>query len=103
MEWKPITLEELSLEISKAESEMNLELFNLWNKVKTTPCKWAEREMGNEGSGFWVIAEYKDLVLYYNDIEDGFNISHFEKHGEIDEYHVEQDELYFAILKLLKL
>lgn len=103
MNWDPITLEELSLEISKGEKEMSPENFQFWNEIKFTPTKWTEHEFGNEGEGFWAVAKYKNLVLYYNDIEEGFNISEVEKDGEIKEYGAEQDELQYALIKLKKL
>lgn len=103
MIWEPITSEELSLEISKGEKEMSLENFQFWNEIKFTPIKWAEHEFGDEGEGFWAVAKYKNFVLYYNDIEEGFNISEFGKEGEIKEYGAEQDELQIALIKLRKL
>lgn len=103
MNWEPISFEELSTEISKGENDMKTELLNFWNKVKINPIKWSEHEYGDDGNGFWVVAKYKNLVLYYNDIEEGFNISEFENEGEIKEYYAEQDELYFAVLKLSRL
>ncbi len=102
MKWKPINLEELSIEISKGENKMDEKLLNFWNKIKMTPIKWKENQFWNEENSFWVVAKHKNLVLYYNDIEEGFNISIFEKEGEIKEYCVEQDELHFSIIKLLK-
>ncbi len=103
MIWEPITSEELSLEISKGEKEMSSENFQFWNEIKFTPTKWTEHEFGDEGGGFWAVAKYKNFVLYYNDIEEGFNISEFEKDREIKEYGAEQDELQFALIKLRKL
>ncbi|WP_210150611.1 hypothetical protein [Chryseobacterium scophthalmum] len=103
MIWEPITSEELSLEISKGEKEMSSENFQFWNEIKFTPTKWTENEFGDEGGGFWAVAKYKNFVLYYNDIEEGFNISEFEKDREIKEYGAEQDELQFALIKLRKL
>lgn len=103
MIWQPITSEELSLEISKGEKEMSLENFQFWNEIKFTPTKWTEHKFGDEGGGFWAVAKYKNFVLYYNDIEEGFNISEFEKEREIKEYGAEQDELQFALIKLRKL
>ena len=103
MIWEPITSEELSLEISKGEKEMSSANFQFWNEIKFTPTKWAEYEFGDEGGGFWAVAKYKNFVLYYNDIEEGFNISEFEKDREIKEYGAEQDELQFALIKLRKL
>ena len=103
MIWEPITSEELSLEISKGEKEMSSESFQFWNEIKFTPTKWTEHEFGDEGGGFWAVAKYKNFVLYYNDIEEGFNISEFEKDREIKEYGAEQNELQFALIKLRKL
>lgn len=103
MIWEPITFEELALEISKGEKEMSSENFQFWNKIKFTPTKWTEHEFGDEGNGFWAVAKYNNFVLYYNDIEEGFNISKFEKDREIKEYGAEQDELQYALIKLRKL
>jgi len=102
MIWEPITPEELSLEISKGEKEMGSENFQFWNEIKFIPTKWTEHEFGDEGGGFWAVAKYKNFVFYYNDIEEGFNISEFEKDREIKEYGAEQDELQFALMKLRK-
>ena len=103
MIWEPITLEELSLEILNGENKMNAEIFSFWNSIKITPIKWIEHELGDEGGGFWAVAKYKNFVLYYNDIEEGFNISEFEREGEIKEYYAEQDELQHSLIKFKKL
>lgn len=52
MKWKPITLEELSIEISRGENKMDEELLNFWNKIKITPCKWKENQFWNEENSF---------------------------------------------------
>jgi len=41
-------------------------------------------------------------VLWYNDIEDGFNVSRFEARGEIprDEYWCDRDPLHWALVRL---
>ncbi|WP_435522466.1 hypothetical protein [Chryseobacterium indoltheticum] len=57
MIWEPITSEELSLEITKAEKEMSSANFQFWNEIKLTPTKWTEQEFGDEGGGFWAIAK----------------------------------------------
>ncbi|MFD2904687.1 hypothetical protein [Sphingobacterium anhuiense] len=103
MNWTPITFEELKIEISNGEHKMDQNLLDFWNKIKTVPKKWSEAEYGDEGNGFWVVAKFKNLVVYYNDIEEGFNISEFKYEGEIQEYGAEQDELNFAIYKLVEL
>lgn len=45
--------------------------------------------------GFWAIAVIENRVLWYNDIEEGFNVSNFTEPGTIPstEYWCNQDEL----------
>lgn len=62
--------------------------------------KWNEKEYGTEGGGFWIIAIFSRKVIWYNDIEEGFNISEFEKLGEISEYGCELEEFSWAFNKL---
>ena len=75
---------------------------HFWQSIKIEPEKWAEKDFGDEGGGFWVVAVHKDKVIWYHDIEDGFNISGFKKFGEIAEYFCDQDELSWAVTKLYK-
>lgn len=39
-------------------------------------------------------------VIYYNDIEEGFNISEYSTYGTIDDYYCNQDDLNVAVLSL---
>lgn len=102
-EWSPISLSELSTLIEKAELDMAEDLLSLWNLVRTTPQKWTEESYGTEGNGFWVVAISGQRVIWYNDIEEGFNISKYQEYGVIEEYAFEQDELHVALLKLSKM
>jgi hypothetical protein len=73
-----------------------------WEYIKITPEKWSEKEMGEEGGGFWVVAIMGKTVIYYNDIEDGYNWSPFTRYGEIDNYVCSQMELFEMIESLYK-
>ncbi|MEM8681946.1 MAG: hypothetical protein AAGF72_00860 [Pseudomonadota bacterium] len=70
--------------------------------VKITPTKWSQSPWGDEGGGFWVVAVDGNHVLWYNDIEHGFNVSAYEKHGVIpeDAYFCNQDEISSALERL---
>lgn len=103
MNWEPITIQELQNEITKSLNDLNDETLAFWKSIKIAPEKWIENEFGNEGGGFWVVAIYKNYVIWYNDIEEGFNISEFNHKGHIQEYNAEQDELKFSIIKLKNL
>lgn len=87
-EWKPITLGEL---------------WNFWQLIKTDPTKWVEKEHGNEVGEFWVVAICGTKVIWYNDIEEGFNISGYKTYGQIERYYCNQDELNSAVIRLFGL
>jgi len=93
MEWKPITYETLIKHIELLEYLFSEEQKSFWNFIKIKPEKWTEATMGKEGNGFWAVALFGHRVLYYNDIEEGFNISTYRKYGVIDEYYAGQGEL----------
>lgn len=98
--WSPITLDELFKEINKSETDLNGELWNFWQLIKIYPTKWEEQEFGSEGGGFWVVAICGTKVIWYNDIEEGFNISTFSEVGQINQYMCTQYNLREALLQL---
>ncbi len=79
---------------------MSTEQKALWAQVAIKPTKWEEKEHGVKGHGFWVIGIYRNRAIWYNDIEEGFNISSFEHYGSLNSYEAEQDELQWTIQKL---
>jgi hypothetical protein len=93
-EWKPISLVELYDQIQKTETDLNGELWNFWQLIKIEPTKWIENEFGDLGGGFWVVAICGTKIIWYNDIEDGFNISG---------YYCNQDELSGAVTRMFDL
>jgi len=98
--WTPISLTELKEWISKGESKLEGEPLNFWNLIKIAPQKWQEKEYGDEGGGFWVVAVFGNAVVFYNDIEDGFNISPYTAYGQISKYACEQSELDWIVERL---
>jgi len=99
-EWNPISLDELVNEINESETDLNGELWNFWQLIKICPTKWEEHEYGKEGGGFWVVAICGEKVIWYNDIEEGFNISSYTNIGTIDGYYCNQDELSWSVIRL---
>ncbi len=65
----------------------------LWDLVRLPPVKWQQEPWGNEGGGFWVVGIIGMQVIWYNDIEDGFNVSRYVREGRIEEYWCNQDDL----------
>lgn len=98
--WPPIALENLYAEINKTEHLLEKELRNFWKLIKVEPVKWSEKEFGADSDGFWVIAICGKRIIWYNDIEEGFTISNFDKFGEIDNYNCDDFELNQVVWQL---
>jgi hypothetical protein len=47
----------------------------LWAAIQISPAKWAQIRWRDKSGGFWVVAILDSTVVWYNDIEDGFNSS----------------------------
>ena len=87
--------------INDSQERMSLEQQRLWDVIQIVPEKWVQIPWGEEGGGFWVVGIIGRGVIWYNDIEDGFNRSNFTTFGEIKEYWCNQDELEWTIQKLV--
>jgi hypothetical protein len=103
MTWTPVTIEEVYDLILSTEKELTGDLLNFWELIKIYPEKWNEETYGNEGNGFWVVGLIGRKVTYYNDIEEGFNISDYSTYGTIDNYFCNQDKLTWTIGRLFEL
>jgi hypothetical protein len=102
-QWEPIPLKELFNEIQKTENDLNGDLKNFWDLIKIDPVKWKENEYGEMGGGFWVVGIFGHQVIWYNDIEEGFNISDYKIFGEIEDYWCNQDELVHVLCRLFEI
>lgn len=101
MKWTAITKVELQKDIEFNINKMDNEEFELWSKIRIEPKKWEENEMGREGDGFYAVAIIEDYVLWYNDIEDGYNLTKFITYGKIPRYQVNQYELREMMTRIL--
>ena len=101
MNWTPISLKELNNIIETSVAVMDTEVLCFWNSIKIVPEKRQVRFYSNEDY-FWIVGKIKNYMIYYNDIEEGFNISLENNLSYIEVTSAEQDELHFALIKLLK-
>ena len=100
-DWKPISEADLWERVNRAWDEMSLPQRRLWEVIKIDPVKWKEPSYGERGGGFWVVAIYGPTVVWFNDIEDGFNRSKWSSPGLIDEYWCNQDDLQSTVQHVL--
>ncbi|WP_028582204.1 hypothetical protein [Desulfogranum japonicum] len=101
MKWQPIKEEEIWDDLNQSWKRMSYEQRNLWEVIKIIPEKWKQDPWGNAGDGFWVVAIIGKTVVWYNDIEEGYNRSTYSEYGKIEEYWCDQDELEWAIQKII--
>jgi hypothetical protein len=101
MQWEPLSLEGLYDKILAAEEQMHGELWRFWQLIQIFPEKWQQAPYGDEGGGFWVVAVLGKQILWYNDIEEGFNLSSYERYGTFNDYWCNHDELQWPVQALL--
>lgn len=99
MGWEPISRESLEKLVSEGLAEATPVVRDLFARAAVTPTKWQLSPWGDLGGGFWVVAVVDDRVVWYNDIEEGFNVSRFILPGTIPptEYWCNQDALPLAL------
>jgi hypothetical protein len=100
MDWEPISETGLWDLINQAELRMDPEVARFWEALRLVPEKWAQHPYGDEGNGFWVVGVIGSRVIWYNDIEDGFNVSAYISYGQIAEYWCDQHELELVLVRL---
>jgi hypothetical protein len=101
MDWSPLSESDLWDLMNEAWDRMSVEQRRLWDVIRVSPAKWRLNPWGNQGNGFWVVAVIGNTVVWYNDIEDGFNRSTYTAYGTIDSYWCNQDGLEWAIQYVL--
>ena len=101
MSWLAISEEEILDSINKAYDRMSIAQRKLWEVIKVSPQKWQQEPYGDEGEGFWVVAIFGNSVIWFNDIEKGYNTSSYSIFGTINEYRCNQDELEWQIQNVI--
>ena len=96
-----ISLEDLEALVLKDIVACSHDLRSFYTRVAVDPVKWQQCPWGRDG-GFWALAIVGNRVLWYNDIEGGFNVSRFVNVGTIpgNEYWCNQDSLCLALHRL---
>jgi len=87
-----VSREQLMTEMASALERADDAVREAWERIRIEPEKWQCSPWGDASGGFWVVAERPGSVVWYNDIEGGFNTSRFTNRGVIDEYWCNQTE-----------
>jgi hypothetical protein len=87
--------------MNAARDRMTTVQRRLWEQVRISPQRWRQQPWGQSTNGFWAVGVIGMHVVWFNEIEEGFNLSHYTIFGTIDEYWCNQDELEHAIQRLL--
>ena len=101
VEWKPIHEAALRARVAQGQARMTPSQLRLWHAIRIQPEKWQQHPYGDNGAGFWAVVLIGPTVIWYNDIEDGFNRSGYSAYGTIDDYLCNQDELEITIRYLM--
>ena len=101
VEWAPIAESALHSRVAQGVARMSPELLGLWQAIRITPEKWEQQPYGEPGGGFWVVALIGKTVIWYNDLEEGFNRSRYSSYGTIEDYWCNQDELELTVQWLM--
>ncbi|MCV9941044.1 hypothetical protein OIU35_32230 [Boseaceae bacterium BT-24-1] len=101
MDWAPASEHSICDEITIAEARMSACQLRIWNSIAIAPIKWRLKPRSDLGGSFWVVAILGRFVIWYNDIEDGFDISPYSSFGEIEEYSASQFELQHILQQII--
>lgn len=101
MNWQPISEGKIWDDINDSYDRMSIEQRRVWETIKIIPEKWMQEPWGAEGAGFWVVAIVGNSVIWYNDIEEGWNRSTYKCFGRIEDYYCNQDNLEWQIQNVI--
>ena len=101
MSWVPITKNELEDIINQQLAECTPDLIAIFNEYRV-PLVLAPIVRFKSIEGVFIVARKNNNVLYYEDIEEGFNFSPIDENGMIKERWCNQDSLRSAIHKWLR-
>ena len=91
--WQPVTVKELESLIAAHLADCSLDQQQL---PRPTPI-----DRGGNIESVFAVAQARDLVMYYEDVEEGFNISPLSQEGAIASPGYEQWELCHALKQLV--
>jgi len=96
MEWHPATVDEVKKIVQDDLAECDEEQILAYKKYAVEPYVAPILRYGQTENAV-VVARRGDEVIYWEDVEEGFNLSPVSPDGQILEHWCNQDELRFAL------
>lgn len=93
---QPATIEEVSEIVARDLKNCDTEQLAAFDKYRVEPFSAPIVRYGQTETVV-VVARNGDQVIYYEDVEDGFNVSPISIHGQVLEHWCNQDELRLAL------
>jgi hypothetical protein len=97
--WKPISESELEALLDRELSNCTAEQQDIFARYRVAPYKVSIHRLGNLEEVF-VVAELPTGVVYYEDVEEGFELDHLGADGAIPEQGCNQYELRHVLSQL---
>jgi len=96
VDWQPATIEEVNEIVSKDLKDCDEQQLAAFEKYRVEPFSAPIVQYGQTESVV-VVPRNGDQVIYYEDVEDGFNLSPISSDGRVLEHWCNQDELRLAL------
>ena len=96
MEWHPATVDEVKKIVRDDLAECDEEQILAFKKYAVEPYVAPILRYGQMENAV-IVARRGDEVIYWEDVEEGFNLSPVSPNGQILEHWCNQDELRFAL------
>jgi len=100
-EWKPATIEEVNQIVARDLERCDAEQLAVFEKYRVTPFLASIERYGRADSVV-VVARNHDRVIYYEDVEEGFNVAPISHDGRVLEHWCNQDYLGYALNAWIK-
>ena len=95
-DWQPATIEQVNEVVARDVKDCDAEQLAAFAKYRVEPFSVPIVRRGQTESVV-VVARNGDQVIYWEDVEEGFNVSPISPDGRVLEHWCNQDELRFAL------
>jgi hypothetical protein len=97
--WSPASREQVEALIEEQISSLSTAQLELFSRIRV-PLRSVPISRGSSVEFVYVVAQQGNVVVYYEDVEEGFNISELAPDGSIARPGYEQWELSHALSQL---